>query len=261
MRVTVLGSGGSGGVPLIGNHWGRCDPTNPKNWRRRVSVLVESGPRTVLIDTSPDCRAQLLDAGVKRIDAVLYTHDHADHVHGIDDLRFVRKSLEAPPMPAFGTAATMTAIAERFAYAFRQVEQGSNHLYRPYLEARPVEFGAPFVAAGLGVTAFRQEHGFGTETTGFRIGRMAYSTDVVALPEESLALLGGLDLWIVDCLRFEPHMTHANFDQALAWIERLKPRRAVLTHLNQSVDYDTIAGLCPPGVEPAYDGLAFEVPD
>lgn len=261
MRVTILGSGGSGGVPLIGGRWGACDPANPKNRRRRVSVLIETAHRTLLIDTSPDCRAQLLDAGVKRIDAVLFTHDHADHVHGIDDLRFVRKSLEAPPIPAFGTPATLAAIGGRFAYGFRQSEQGSNHLYRPFLEAKPVDYGVPFAAASIAVTPFRQEHGFGTETTGYRIGRMAYSTDVVALPEASLALLGGLELWIVDCLRFEPHQTHANFDQALAWIERLRPRHAVLTHLNHSVDYATIAGRCPPGVEPAYDGLAIELAD
>lgn len=261
MRVTILGSGGSGGVPLIGNHWGKCDPANPKNRRRRVSVLVEAEHRTLLIDTSPDCRAQLLDAGVKRVDAVLYTHDHADHVHGIDDLRFVRKSLEAPPIPTFGTAETLEAIAERFAYAFRQFEHGSNHLYRPYLEARPVGYGESFTASGFPVIAFRQDHGFGTETTGYRVGGMAYSTDAVDLPEESFAFLEGLELWIVDCLRFEPHMTHATFDKALGWIDRVKPKRAVLTHLNQSVDYETIAKRCPPGVEPAYDGLAFELPD
>jgi phosphoribosyl 1,2-cyclic phosphate phosphodiesterase len=261
MRVTILGSGGSGGVPLIGNHWGKCDPANPKNRRTRVSVLVEAAHRTLLIDTSPDCRAQLLDAGVKRVDAVLYTHDHADHVHGIDDLRFVRKSLEAPPIPTFGTAETLDAIAGRFTYAFRQFEHGSNHLYRPYLEARPVGYGESFTAAAFPVTAFRQDHGFGTETTGYRVGGMAYSTDTVELPEESFAFLQGLELWIVDCLRFEPHMTHATFDKALGWIDRVKPKHAVLTHLNQSVDYDTIAKRCPPGVEPAYDGLAFELPD
>ncbi len=259
MKVTILGSGGSGGVPLIGENWGRCDPANPRNRRRRVSVLVETAGRTILIDTSPDCRAQLLDARVMRIDAVLFTHDHADHVHGIDDMRFLRKDLEAPPIPAFATASTLEVLTQRFGYAFRQAEHGSGFLYRPFLEPHAIDYGRAFEAVGVGVMPYRQEHGFGSMTTGFRIGAMAYSTDVVALPEESLALLGGLDLWIVDCLRFEPHNTHANFDKAMGWIERLKPRHAVLTHLNHSIDYATLAARCPAGVEPAYDGLVIEV--
>jgi phosphoribosyl 1,2-cyclic phosphate phosphodiesterase len=261
MRVTILGSGGSGGVPMIGNHWGACDPDNPRNRRRRVSVLVEAAGQTILLDASPDCRAQLLDAKVRWLDAVLFTHDHADHTHGIDDLRFVRRDPEAPPLPAYATTETLETLIVRFAYAFEQNEQGSGKLYRPFLEARKIEHGRPFEVNDLRVIPFLQDHGYGSVTTGYRIGGMAYSTDVVDLPEASMAQLEGLDLWIVDCLRFEPHITHAHFDKALAWIERLKPRRAVLTHLNHSVDYDAIVERCPAGVEPAYDGLVIEVPE
>jgi phosphoribosyl 1,2-cyclic phosphate phosphodiesterase len=259
MRITVLGCGGSGGVPLIGGNWGRCNPDNPKNRRRRVSVLVEQGDTTVLIDTSPDLRAQLLDAGATRIDAVLYTHDHADHCHGIDDLRFLRRNLEAPPIPAYGAAETMAALSHRFDYIFRQSEQGSGVLYKPFLKARKIT--GPFAIDDIPVTAFEQQHGYGTVTLGYRLGRMAYSTDVVDLPEAAFAELTGLDLWIVDCLRYEPHPTHAHFEKTLGWIDRLKPKHAVLTHLNHMIDYDDLAARCPQGVEPGYDGLVVEIPD
>lgn len=259
MRVTVLGCGGSGGVPLVGGDWGCCNPDNPKNRRRRVSALVEQGGTVILIDTSPDLRAQLLDAGVTRVDAVLYTHDHADHCHGIDDLRFLRRAHDAPPIPAYGTAATLETLSRRFDYIFRQSEAGSGVLYRPFLEARVIN--GPFSVEGIPITPFEQHHGYGTVTTGYRIGGMAYSTDVVDLPEEAFTVLQGLDLWIVDCLRYAPHVTHAHFEKTLGWIERLRPKRAILTHLNHTVDYDDIAARCPPGVEPGYDGLVVEIPD
>ena len=268
MRVTVLGCGGSGGVPLLGEDWGKCDPGNPKNRRRRVSVLVEAGGKTILIDASPDLRAQLLDAGVGQLDAVLFTHDHADHTHGIDDLRFLKRAKGAPPLDAFGTKATLATIARRFDYIFQQNETGSGVLYRPFLAARSVD--GLFRVGDVPVVPFAQGHGLGTLSTGYRIGGesgpdgemrggMAYSTDVVELPEESLARLENLDLWIVDCLRFEPHPTHAHFDKAMAWIERLKPRRAILTHMNHMTDYAEVARRCPPGVEPGYDGLVVEI--
>lgn len=270
MRVTVLGCGGSGGVPLLGNDWGKCNPANPRNRRRRVSVLVEIAGHTVLIDASPDLREQLLDANIDRVDAVLFTHDHADHTHGIDDLRFLRRERGAPPLDAWGTADTMASITGRFSYIFRQNEQGSGTLYRPFLAPRTIE--GPFQLGPVPVVPFPQDHGYGTMTTGFRIGGevggdgvrrggMAYSTDAVDLSEDALAELGHLDLWIVDCLRFEPHPTHAHFDKAIAWIERLKPRHAVLTHLNHLTDYDEVARRCPPGVEPGYDGLVITIPE
>ncbi|QEX17246.1 metal-dependent hydrolase [Hypericibacter terrae] len=261
MRVTILGCGGSGGVPLVGNHWGSCNPKNPRNRRRRVSVLIEDHERTILIDASPDCRMQLLDANVRKLDAVLFTHDHADHAHGIDDLRFVRRDPAAPPLPVFGTAETLETLSHRFDYAFSQNEKGSGRLYRPFLAPTEIRHGQPFDLLGLTVVPYRQEHGHGTLSTGYRVGPMAYSTDVVELPPASLAQLEGLDLFVVDCLRLEPHSTHANFETAMGWIEALKPRHAVLTHLNHQIDYDVLAARCPQGVEPGYDGLVVEIPE
>ncbi len=259
MRVTVLGCGGSGGVPLIGNVWGRCNPANPRNRRRRVSIHVETGARSILVDASPDLRQQLLDADIRHLDAVLFTHEHADHCHGIDDLRFLRPDSKAPPLEAWATPQTLEVLKTRFAYIFRQNEVNSGVLYRPFLTARLVT--GPFAIGPVGVVPFEQQHGFGSVTTGYRIGRMAYSTDVVGLDERAFAALADLDLWVVDCLRFEPHPTHAHFDLTMSWIERLRPRRALLTHLNHMIDYDELARRCPPGVEPAYDGLVVDLPD
>ena len=259
MRVTVLGCGGSGGVPLIGGIWGSCNPENPRNRRRRVSVHVGGAGRSILVDASPDLRAQLLDAEIKHLDAVLFTHDHADHCHGIDDLRFLRPDSKAPPLQAWATPKTLDALKERFGYIFRQNEVGSGVLYRPFLEAHYVT--GPFTVGGLPVTPFEQSHGLGSVTTGYRIGRMAYSTDVVALDDEAFSVLADLDLWIVDCLRFEPHPTHAHFDLTMSWVERVRPKRTLLTHLNHMIDYDVLAARCPPGVEPAYVGLSVEIGD
>ena len=257
MRVTVLGCGGSGGVPLANGNWGSCNPDNPKNRRRRVSVLVQDQGANILIDTSPDLRLQLLDAKVSRIDAVLYTHDHADHCHGIDELRALSYDKNSQPIDAYGTAATMAALRQRFAYIFSQVEGSVSGLYRPVLQAH--EIGGAFSAAGVQVIPFDQDHGFGAVSTGYRIGNFAYSTDLVELPAAAKAALGGLDLWVVDCLRFEPHPTHTHFERTLGWIAELKPKRAILTHLNHTVDYDALARRCPPGVEPGYDGLTVEL--
>jgi len=258
MKVTILGCGGSGGVPLINGSWGRCDPANPRNRRRRVSVLVEQGDSTILIDTSPDLRAQFLDADVKRLDAVLYTHEHADHCHGIDELRALGHDRDGVPIPAYGTAETLDLLKHRFRYIFEQPAGGSGTLYRPLLQAVPMN-GA-FAIGDVPVTPFVQDHGFGATTTGYRVGRMAYSTDVVGLDDAAFAVLTNLDLWIVDCLRYEPHPTHAHFELTLSWIERARPKRAVLTHLNHTLDYDELRSRCPPGVEPGYDGMVFVVP-
>jgi len=258
VKVTILGCGGSGGVPLIGNYWGACNPGNPRNRRRRVSVHIEAGEASILIDASPDLRAQLLDANVKRLDAVLFTHDHADHCHGIDDLRFLATSRKGVPVEAWAPAETLAVLQRRFDYIFRQNDKGSGVLYRPFLAARPVE--GPFTVAGVRVVPFRQQHGMGSFTMGYRLGSMAYSTDVVGLGEDAFSALAGLDLWIVDCLRFEPHPTHAHFDLVMEWVRRVKPQHTLLTHMNHSVDYDEIAKRCPPGVEPAYDGLSLDIP-
>lgn len=256
MRVTVLGCGPSWGVPALGPDWGRCDPSEPRNRRRRCSLLVESRGSAVLIDMAPDLRQQLLDAGISRLDAVLLTHAHADHLHGIDDLRMVKR-LDENPVPLHASADTLVEVERRFGYALRPIMPG-RRVYRPALT--PHEIVGPFAAAGMPVVAFAQSHGYST-TTGFRIGKLAYSTDVVELDDAAFAALAGVELWIVDCLRREAHPTHSHLAKTLAWIARVRPRRAVLTHMDQSLDYRELSAELPDGVEPGYDGLAVELPD
>lgn len=256
MKVTVLGCGPSWGVPAIGPDWGRCDPDDPRNRRRRSSLLVESRGAAVLIDVSPDLREQFLAAGVARIDAVLLTHAHADHLHGIDDLRIVNQ-LKGKAIPFFASAAALAEARQRFGYAFAPVVPG-RPLYRPALT--PHEIDGPFEAAGLPVVPFEQNHGHST-TLGFRIGPLAYSTDVTQLADNAFELLAGTELWIVDCLRREPHPTHAHVAKALAWIDRIRPRRAVLVHMDQSLDYRELSAELPAGVEPGRDGLVIALPE
>lgn len=270
MKVTILGCGGSGGVPLVGGsdgtgHWGRCDPANPKNRRRRVSILARetvhdaTGAETeveILVDTSPDLREQMLAAGITRLDAVLFSHAHADHLHGIDDLRPLYYATRER-IPVYASPEAMQFIKTRFAYLFREKSAGDDALYPAVLTAH--EVAGPFDVAGVPIVSFEQIHGRRERTLGFRIADMAYSTDVVDLDEAAFDALAGVDVWIVDCLRFEPHPTHAHFDRTMSWIDRVKPRRAILTHMNHTVDYDEIAARCPPGVEPAFDGMEIEV--
>ncbi len=253
MKVTILGSGAAGGVPMISSGWGRCDPSNPKNRRRRPSILVEEAGKRVLIDTSPDLREQLLSADINHLDAVLYTHSHADHLHGIDDLREVNRAMKAP-IPVFGTEETLNDIAVRFDYVFKPLDLAKDSIYKPWLIPNVVK-GA-FTAAGLEIISFEQDHGHSL-TTGYRIGSMAYSTDVMDLPEASMAQLEGLDLWIVGCLLDIPHATHAHIDKALAWGERLKPNHMVITHMSPRLDYASLSGSLPKGVEPGYDGMVL----
>jgi phosphoribosyl 1,2-cyclic phosphate phosphodiesterase len=256
MKVTILGCGGSGGVPLAdgtpGGYWGVCDPANPKNRRRRVSILVEQGETTILVDTSPDLRLQLLDAGASHLDAILFTHAHADHCHGLDDLRAMTHRRRGP-IDAYMDAATRALLTARFAYAFAS-SCDPRAFYRPVMTDRLIE--GPFTVADVPVTPFIQGHG-PESTLGFRLGDMAYTTDAVSLDDDAFAALAGIKLWIVDCLRDEPHPTHSWTAQTFAWIDRVRPQRAVLTHMNHQVDYEDLRRRCPPGVEPGYDGLAI----
>ena len=257
MRVTILGSGGSSGTPAIDWGWGNCDPENPKNRRLRPSILVEDGAVQVLVDSSPDLREQFLAAGVKRLDAVLYTHIHADHVHGIDDLRAINRAMDAP-LDAYGDAATLTEIGQRFPYVFSALARDATVRYKPSLTPHEITAGETFEVAGMKINAFEQDHGV-MKTVGYRFGGLAYSTDVVELPDTSFAALEGIAVWIIGTLVYTPHPTHAHIDKALAWIGRVKPRRAVLTHLSSLLDHEELSARLPDGVEVAYDGMVIEV--
>jgi phosphoribosyl 1,2-cyclic phosphate phosphodiesterase len=259
---TILGCGSSGGVPRPALGWGVCDPSNPKNRRRRCSLLVEqknaAGATTVLIDTSPDLREQMLDADITKVDAVFYSHDHADHTHGIDDLRglFIRHRKR---VDVYMDEPTSYALHHKFGYCFIK-PAGSE--YPPICtEHRLVPF-EPEVIEGEGgplrVLPLLQNHG-DINSIGFRFGGVAYSCDLKDLPPDSAKALEGLDLWIVDALRYTPHPSHFSLKETLGWIERLKPRRAVLTNLHSDFDYETLRQELPPGVVPAYDGMRFEV--
>jgi phosphoribosyl 1,2-cyclic phosphate phosphodiesterase len=260
-RITILGCGSSGGVPRVGSGWGACDPANPKNRRRRCSILVErpgaNGTTSVLVDTSPDLREQLLGIDQRRLDAVLITHDHADHTHGIDDLRPLVIHMRRR-MPVYMDAVTRPVMMSRFGYCF-ETPPGSD--YPPILDEHPLEVGRDVTIGGQGgpVTGrpFRMIHGNG-EALGFRFGGLAYAPDVSRMPEESVELLRGLDVLILDALRYTPHPTHFSVAEALTFIEQVRPARAVLTNLHTDVDYETLRRELPPHIEPAFDGLQIE---
>ncbi|MGH7002438.1 MAG: MBL fold metallo-hydrolase [Alphaproteobacteria bacterium] len=233
--------------------WGACDPANPKNRRSRASVHIAQGDASVLIDTSPDLRDQLLANRITRVTHVLYTHDHADHTHGINELRRLAR-LGDGRMPVYANADTLARLRRRFAYAF---DQPPGSPYPVILEPR--EIAGAFKLDDLDVRPFEQDHGFGATTLGFRIGDMAYSTDTVGFSDESLRALENLKVWIVDCQGEARHPTHAHWALTQSWIERLKPERAILTHMGPSMDYETVRRRCPPSVEPGYDGMVIEL--
>lgn len=258
VRVTVLGCGGSAGVPLIGGDWGACDPADPRNRRSRPSILIETGGKTILVDTGPDLREQLIAARVRHIDAVLFTHAHADHTHGIDDLRGMNLVMKSG-IDAYMDAATLADLRTRFGYVFEPLRTGTKWHYKPEVTAHVID--GPFDIGGVRVVPIDQDHGF-SRSLGFRIGRFAYSTDVVRLDAAAFAALEGIDTWIVDCVRIAPeHPVHAHLPVTLGWIERVRPRRAYLTHMNQTMDYAAVRAMLPDGIEPAYDGLVIEIPD
>ncbi len=237
--------------------WGACDPANPKNRRRRPSILVEAGGTRVLVDTSPDLREQLLAANVWEIDAIVFTHAHADHVNGIDDIRSLNY-LRQGPIDAYASRQTLDELGQRFAYVFEPYHGAAPQFYRPCLTCHEID--GPFRIGAIGIVPFHQEHGR-IPSLGFRFNKFAYSTDVKALSDASFAVLEGIDVWIVDCLSETPHPSHSHLAQTLDWIARVAPKRAILNHLDHRMDYQKLAAKLPSGVEPAYDGMVFEVAD
>jgi phosphoribosyl 1,2-cyclic phosphate phosphodiesterase len=260
MRATVLGCGSSAGVPRIGGDWGECDPDNPRNRRSRCSLLVEritgAGVTRALIDTTPDLRAQLLAAGVGQLDGVVYTHPHADHLHGIDDLRVVVQNRRGR-LPVWADTETAEVLISRFAYVF---VQPAGSLYPPILELRALD--GPFAVDGAGgpipFRPFRVQHGR-IEALGFRVRDFAYLPDVSEIPGAIWPELAGLETWVLDALRRKPHPTHVHLAESLAWIARAAPRLGVLTNMHNDLDYATLAGELPAGVVPAFDGLQIEI--
>jgi len=258
LRVTILGCGSSGGVPRLGGRWGACDPTNPKNRRRRCAILVErvtaQGATRVLVDAGPDMREQLLSAEVGDLDAVLFTHEHADHVHGIDDLRQIVFNRRAR-LPVWAPPAAAEVLRARFAYVF---EAPPGSLYPPILDLGVIDGPVTIDGAGGPLTAlpFATPHG-SIEALGFRFGPVAYLPDVSAMSEAAWAAVQGLECWIVDALRYEPHMTHSHLVQTLDWIARAKPARAVITNMHIDLDHDRVAAETPGHVDPAHDGMTL----
>jgi len=253
MKVTVLGCGGSMGVPMVGNNWGKCDPANPRNRRRRPSILLQTRKTTVLVDTTPDLRDQLLDAQVGHVDAVLFTHEHADHVHGIDDLRpFTYRT--GKPVPVYTNDVTVRSLEERFGYAVAAVDTDRGP-YKPIVVANRIH--GSFRIGDLDIVPFEQSHG-NTVSLGFRFGPFGYSTDVVTLSDEAFRVLDGVDVWMVDATREQPHPSHAHLARSLEWIDRLQPRQAYLTHMNHTMDYEYLTRILPENVLPAHDGLVLE---
>ncbi len=259
LKFTILGCGSSGGVPRIGGDWGACDANNPKNARRRCSMLIErttaDGVTRVLIDTSPDMRTQLLDAGVGTLDGVVFTHSHADHTHGIDDLRVIVFNRKAR-LDVWADQPTQTALFSRFAYAFVQPE-GSP--YPPILDMHTIKDKVKIDGAGgtIELTPFAVSHG-SMDALGFRVANLAYLPDVSDISAASANTLTDLDCWILDALRRKPHPTHFHLERSLEWIERIAPKRAIITNMHSDLDYDTLQAETPDHITPAYDGMTIQ---
>lgn len=261
LRFTILGCGSSGGVPRLGGHWGDCDPQNPKNTRRRCSMLVEridgDAITRVLIDTSPDLRQQLLDAGVGTLDGVVWTHAHADHVHGLDDLRMIVFNMRQR-LDVWADGDTQNDLYSRFGYAFTQPDDSP---YPPILNMHTIQGDVTIEGAGGAIilTPFKVNHG-AIDALGFRIGGLAYLPDVAKMTDEAWAAVRGLDCWVLDALRRKPHPTHTHLEQSLEWIARAAPKRGVLTNMHIDMDYATLVAEVPDNITPAYDGMVLTLP-
>ena len=262
LRFHILGCGSSGGVPRIGGHWGDCDPTNPKNRRRRCSMLVEretdQGITRALIDTSPDMREQLIDAGVGALDGVIYTHSHADHVHGVDDLRMVVFNMRER-VNVWADQATCDALLDRFGYVFIQPEGSS---YPPILNLNLLDGPVTITGAGgdITFTPFEVEHGR-IDALGFRIKDLVYLPDVSAMNDTAWDVVSGANCWVLDALRRDPHPTHSHLEQSLEWIKKSGVSNAVLTNMHIDLDYETVLAETPDHIKPAFDGMVIEYAD
>ena len=261
MRVTILGCGGSAGVPQVGGvdgrgDWGACDPAEARNHRTRSSIVIESATgERLLVDTGPDLRTQLLACAIPRVDALLFTHAHADHITGLDEVRILNR-ITGKPMPTYGTEQTLTELARRFDYAFRPWQPPS--FFRPVMDRQPFAFGDRVTAAGLDVQVFEQDHHV-VKTVGLRIGLFGYSTDVVRLGNEAFETLRGVDTWVIGCFQRAEHTTHAHVDRVIAWAERVGARRTILTHMGPDLDWSWLTRRLPSGIEPGQDGMVLHI--
>ena len=257
LRFTILGCGSSGGVPRLGGHWGNCDPNNIKNYRKRCSLLIQrfenDDVTSVLIDTTPDMRQQLLDAKIGKLDAVIYTHEHADHLHGLDDLRMIVINMQKR-LQVFASSQTKKSILERFGYAFKTPE-GSP--YPPILDMNDLSENLKINGAGgqINFRSFDVDHG-NILASAIKVNNVLYTPDISALRSDTE--LRDLDYWILDSLRYKPHPSHVNLEQALGLIDRYKPKKAILTNLHVDLDYSTLLNETPNNVVPAYDGLQIK---
>lgn len=263
MKITVLGCGGSAGVPMLGGadgrgQWGLCDPAEKRNIRSRASIIFQmDNGHSILVDTTPDLRSQLLANGVSAFQSIIYTHAHADHIGGIDDVRGINR-LIGQPIQAYGAHDVLAEIQQRFAYVFKPWTPPE--FFRAVLEAVPVSMGQQVSIGGYPFHLFEQEHGR-ILSTGIRCGAFAYSTDVVAFSDSSMALLQGVDTWMVDCFQRTPHSAHAWLEKVLEWREYIRPRRLILTHMGADMDWRWLQDNLPQGVEAAYDGMVLEIPE
>ncbi|MGC9269940.1 MBL fold metallo-hydrolase [Acidiphilium sp.] len=258
--ITLLGTGGSAGLPQIGGEdgggdWGQCDPHEPRNARTRASIVISAPSGRLLIDTAPELRLQLTANRIGRIDAVLFTHAHADHIAGLDEVRILNRLLDAP-IPGYSDERTWQELRQRFDYAFKPWQKPG--FYRPVIETNVIAPGESHEICGLKVGIIGQDHGF-IPSLGLRVGNIAYCTDVMRFADDQFARLAGIDTWVVDCFTHGPrHPTHANLDQVKDWVAALRPRRTILTHMGPDMDYATLAATLPPGIEPGYDGMVIE---
>lgn len=251
MRITILGCGPSGGIPSIAGEWGDCNPNNPRNRRQRSSILIQKNDKNILIDAGPDIREQLLQANICRIDAVILTHAHADHIRGLDDLKRL-SVISEKLLPVYADNKTLQTIEIGYPYAIQHI----NTLYKPFLRLSPFS-GSSLQIEGIDFIVFPQVHG-NIQSWGIRIDDFAYSTDFNDISQEFLVHLQGLKCWIVDCLQFKDHLSHSSFANTMKFIEKVNPDEAILTHMNQELDYDKLIKILPKKIRPAFDGMQME---